>query len=87
MRNHLIAAKSPGEKLRLVGIAHPCKREAGSANTSAFALWAVSEPLDVIRSAPRRIAIALTYRNFRLLSMGLSHPALAHGCKRWRRPG
>ena len=26
--------------------------------------------LDVVRSAPRRIAIALTYRNFRLLWMG-----------------
>ncbi len=71
MRNHLIAANSPRrEASGLLGSRTRASVRPALQTPLRLRSGRFLEPLDVIRSAPRRIAIALTYRNFRLLWMG-----------------
>jgi predicted MFS family arabinose efflux permease len=71
MRSHLIAEKSPRrESPDLLGSCSRVRTTLASQTPQRFRCGPSVDLLHAVRSAPGRIAIALTHRNFRLLWIG-----------------
>src|ERR1700721_4112698 len=88
MRSHFIAKVSPLKRAsNLLGWGRRASAILDLQTPQRSGSKRIADLLDAIRSAPGRIAIALTHRNFRLLWMGALTSSVGTGMQKGARGG